>query len=77
MESSNDQNLFDMTSNNNFDFNTTPMVMDQSYDMGMQQVGNVMGTGWSVNDSFYGYQQTISRHEFHELLQRVSILNEQ
>lgn len=49
MESSNDQNLFDMTSNNNFDFNTTPMVMDQSYDMGMQQVGNVMGTNWSMS----------------------------
>lgn len=75
MESANDQNPFNMTSNANFEYGTTPMMMDPSYDVGLQQ--NAMGTGWLMNDSYYGYEPTITRQEYLDLAQRVAMLNEQ
>lgn len=75
MESANDQNFFNMASNNNFEYGTTPMMMDPSYDVGLQQ--NAMSTGWLMNDSFYGYEQTVTRQEYLDLAQRVTTLGEQ
>lgn len=54
MESTNDQNLFNMTSNNSYEYDTTPMIMDPSYDVELQQNG--MSIDWFMNDSFYRYE---------------------
>lgn len=75
MEFANDQNFFNMASNNNFEYDTTPIMMNSSYDVELQQ--NAMSIDWLMNDSFYEYGQGITRQEYLDLAQRVRTLGEQ
>lgn len=65
MKSTNDQNFFNIISNNNFKYNTIPIIINSSYDVELQQ--NAISTNWLINDFFYEYEQMITRQKYLDL----------
>jgi len=65
-----------MTNNNNFDFDTTSMTMNSSYDIESQQLRHAMSIDWALHNSFYDYSQAINRQKYLDLLQRFMTLKE-
>jgi hypothetical protein len=75
MKFANNQNFFNIASNNNFEYDTIFMMMNPSYDVELQQ--NAMSINWLMNDFFYEYEQTITRQKYLDLAQRVTTLSKQ